>query len=42
MRAQWLSQGGVDEEWDEYVARLNGMGLDEYMEIYQRNYSATH
>ena len=42
MRAKWLSQGGVDEEWDDYVARLNGMGLDEYMEIYQRNYSATH
>ena len=42
MRAKWLSQGGVDEEWDEYIARLNSMGLEKYMEIYQRNYTATH
>ena len=34
--------GGVDEEWDDYLSRLNSMGLEEYMEIYQRNYSATH
>ena len=42
MRAKWLSSGGVEAEWDDYVARLNSMGLETYMEIYQRNYTATH
>ena len=42
MRAKWLSSGGVEEEWDDYIARLNSMGLEQYMEIYQRNYTATH
>ena len=37
-----LSSGGVEEEWDDYIARLNSMGLEQYMEIYQRNYTATH
>ena len=34
--------GGVEADWDDYVARLNSMGLEKYMEIYQRNYTATH
>ena len=42
MRAKWLSSGGVEAEWDDYIARLNSMGLETYMEIYQRNYTATH
>ena len=42
MRAKWLSGGGVEAEWDDYIARLNSMGLEKYMEIYQRNYTATH
>ena len=42
MRAKWLSSGGVEAEWDDYIARLNSMGLAQYMEIYQRNYTATH
>ena len=42
MRAKWLSQGGVEAEWDDYLARLNSMGLDTYMAIYQKNYTATH
>lgn len=41
-RAQWLAYGGVEAEWDEYLNNLNARGLEEYMEIYQRNYSASH
>lgn len=42
MRAKWLAYGGVDEEWDAYVQRLNSMGLEEYMQIYQDAYSAAY
>lgn len=33
--AQWLIEGGIEEEWDEYVAQLEAMGLNELMEVYQ-------
>ncbi|KIL45189.1 ABC transporter substrate-binding protein [Jeotgalibacillus soli] len=33
--AQWLVEGGIEEEWDEYVEQLEGMGLNELMEVYQ-------
>ncbi|WP_413466013.1 ABC transporter substrate-binding protein [Metabacillus litoralis] len=33
--AQWLIEGGIEEEWDDYVAQLESMGLNELMEIYQ-------
>ena len=42
MRAKWLSKGGVEEEWDAYLQQLNELGLEQFMEIYQRNYTATH
>ena len=42
MRAKWLSKGGVEEDWDAYIQQLNDMGLEKYMEIYQRNYDLTH
>lgn len=34
-RAQWMAQGGIEAEWDGYVAQLKQMGLDEMMGIYQ-------
>jgi putative aldouronate transport system substrate-binding protein len=34
-RAQWLSGGGIEAEWDAYVAQLDAMGLGHMMEIYQ-------
>ena len=37
-RAEWLARGGVEEQWDEYLAQLDAMGLQEYIEIYQRTY----
>ena len=42
MRAKWLAYGGVDEEWDEYIAKLNSMGLQEYIDIYQKTYDTAY
>ncbi|WP_105614610.1 extracellular solute-binding protein [Vallitalea okinawensis] len=33
--ARWMMEGGIDEEWDDYVEKLYDMGLDEYIKIYQ-------
>ena len=38
-RAEWLANGGVDEQWDEYIKGLNDRGLEKYMEINQRVYT---
>ena len=35
---QWVTQGGIEEEWDEYVAQLEAAGLPQNIEIYQRYY----
>jgi putative aldouronate transport system substrate-binding protein len=37
-RAAWITQGGVEDEWDDYVARLDDMGLERMLEIYQDAY----
>ncbi|RNA67713.1 ABC transporter substrate-binding protein [Alteribacter keqinensis] len=37
-QALWLMNGGVEEEWDDFVEQLNQMGLEELMEIYQDGY----
>ena len=42
MRAKWLAYGGVEDEWDAYVARLESMGLEEYVAIYQNAYTAAY
>jgi putative aldouronate transport system substrate-binding protein len=34
-RAQWLAQGGINEEWDSYLTQLEAMGLSRMMAIYQ-------
>ena len=36
--ATWIVKGGVDEEWDGYVAQLESMGLPEIVEVYQTAY----
>ena len=33
--ANWIVNGGIDEQWDAYVEQLNQMGLERLMEIYQ-------
>ncbi|WP_438348414.1 extracellular solute-binding protein [Paenibacillus sp. FA6] len=32
-RAQWVTKGGIDEGWDDYIKKLNNMGLEELMKI---------
>lgn len=39
IRAKWITEGGIDEEWDAYVAQLNAMGLDTLNEIYLGAYA---
>jgi putative aldouronate transport system substrate-binding protein len=34
-RAIWVSQGGVEDEWDQYINDMTKMGLNRYLEIYQ-------
>jgi putative aldouronate transport system substrate-binding protein len=41
MQAKWITEGGIDAEWDSYLAELKKIGLDEMMEILQRNYDNT-
>lgn len=37
-RARWITEGGVDEEWDAYIEQLNGMGLEDLLKIYKDAY----
>ena len=34
-QAQWLLNGGIDAEWDSYLASLKTMGLDEMLNLYE-------
>lgn len=38
MYAKWVTDGGIEEEWDAYIKQLNNMGLEEMMRIYQDAY----
>lgn len=38
--ATWVVDGGVEEEWDAYLAQLEGMGLSEMCDYYQKAYDA--
>jgi len=33
MRAKWIMDGGIEEEWGEYISQLNAMGLERLIEI---------
>lgn len=39
MRAQFISKGGIDEGWDDYVSKLNKMGLEKLVKIRTDAYS---
>jgi putative aldouronate transport system substrate-binding protein len=36
--ATWITEGGVESEWDAYVEEMEGLGLTEAVEIHQRYY----
>ena len=38
-RAKWVTEGGIDEEWDAYIAQLNTMGLETMNELYFSAYA---
>jgi putative aldouronate transport system substrate-binding protein len=33
MQAKWVTEGGVEEEWDTYIDTLKQMGYDDFMKI---------
>ncbi|HHU71557.1 MAG TPA: extracellular solute-binding protein [Clostridiales bacterium] len=39
MQAKWVTEGGVDEEWDTYIDTLNAMKYEEFMEIQKDAYN---
>ncbi|NEE00888.1 extracellular solute-binding protein [Phytoactinopolyspora halotolerans] len=36
--AEWITSGGVEDEWDSYVSQVEGSGLGDNIEIHQRYY----
>jgi putative aldouronate transport system substrate-binding protein len=32
-RAKWVTQGGIDADWDGYVRQLEQMGLSRFVQI---------
>ena len=35
-KADWILNGGVDEQWEDYMQKLDELGLGEYIEIKQK------
>lgn len=35
-KAEWILNGGIDEEWDSYLKKLDDLGLQKYLEIKQK------
>lgn len=38
MTSQWIMEGGIEEQWDEYLQTLGSLGLDRYVQIYTDTY----
>ncbi|MFD2672567.1 extracellular solute-binding protein [Marinicrinis sediminis] len=38
MRAKFLMEGGVDSNWDDFIATIQDMGIEELLEVYQSAY----
>lgn len=36
--AKWIVSGGIEQEWDGYVAQLQNVGVDKMIEVYQQAY----
>ena len=34
-QARWITDGGIEEEWDDYLAELERMDVDRYLELYK-------
>ncbi len=40
MWSQWMTTGGIDEQWDDYVKNCESAGLNQNLEIMQKYYDA--
>ncbi len=40
MKASWILNGGIEEEWEGYLQKMEDYGLSEYLEIKQRYFDA--
>ena len=38
-QARWVTQGGIDNEWDNYIRQLNAIGLQRYIAILMDGYN---
>ncbi|WP_226805741.1 extracellular solute-binding protein [Bifidobacterium eulemuris] len=38
--SSWVTKGGVEDEWDDYVQTLKDANIDENIELYQKAYDA--
>ena len=38
LQAKWVTEGGIDGEWDSYMQSLNRMGLEKFLEIHNDAY----
>lgn len=41
-RAEWITNGKIEEEWDEYITELDRLGLSEWLAIKERGYQEFH
>lgn len=39
MQATWVSEGGVENDWDTYISTLNQMGFEDFMKIHTDAYN---
>ena len=35
-KADWILNGGIDEEWDRYLEKMEQYGLSDYLKIKQK------
>lgn len=38
--SKWILNGGVDQQWDEYVKQVNNLGMKQNVELWQKAYDA--
>ncbi len=37
-QAKWIAEGGIDKEWDAYLAQLKRLDVDDYVRLYRTAY----
>ena len=40
MKASWILNGGIEEEWESYLQKMEDYGLSKYLEIKQKYFDA--